>query len=302
VFRSVRFSYQLVRFMPTFRFGLVLVLVLALAPQVHAQASRTVDRTFDLAAGGTVAIDTYEGRIDVQTWARDQVRVTVTIEGEEQKNVDDTRIRFEADADRIGIETDYDELEDRQKLFGIFPLGSVDRPSTDYTLTVPQRANLAVDTYSAATTVTRLAGELRFDAYSAALTVDHLTGPLRADTYSGSVDVGRANGSIRTDTYSGHLQADSVAGPVTFSTYSGSATLRFATLTGDNSFDSYSGDVAVTLPAGAGAVVETEENALETDLPVRIDRVGDDRIRATVGDGGGRLRFDTYSGTLSIQR
>lgn len=290
--------------MHTFRSGLVVLLLgllVPIVPSAHAQTSRTVDRSFDLASDGTVTLDSYKGRIDVQTWDRDRVRVSVTIKGKKQENVDDTRIRFESDTDRLEIETDYDELEDDQKLFGLFRIGSIDRPSTDYTLTVPRGATLAVDTYSATTTVAGLGGELRFDAYSASLTVDRLTGPLRADTYSGSVEVGRAEGPIEADTYSGHLQADSIAGAVRFSTYSGSATLTFATLADDCSFDSYSGDVTVTLPANAGAVVETEEDALETDLPVRLEQIGDDRIRATIGNGGARLRFDTYSGSLSVE-
>jgi hypothetical protein len=286
------------------RLRLLLAVLLALpllAPPVHAQASRTVSRSFALAAGGTVTLDTYKGRIDVQTWGRDRARVEVTIEGETQAHVDDTRIRFDSGADRLEIETDYDELEDDQTLFGLFGFGSVDRPSTTYTLTLPRSTDLEVDTYSAATTVDRLAGALRFDAYSASLTVDRLTGPLEADTYSGDVTVGRAEEAIETDTYSGHLRADSLTGPVAFSTYSGSATLSFSTLSDDCSFDSYSGDVTVSLPGRAGAVVETEEDALETDLPVRLERIGDDRVRATIGDGGPRLRFDTYSGTLSVR-
>ena len=287
--------------MHTFRSGLVVLLLGLLVSSVHAQTSRTVDRSFDLASDGTVTLDSYKGRIDVQTWDRDRVQVAVTITGEKQENVDDTRIRFESDTDRLEIETDYDELEDDNKLFGLFRFGSIDRPSTEYTLTIPRGATLAVDTYSAATTVAGLAGELRFDAYSARLAVDRLTGALRADTYSGDVEVGRAEGPIEADTYSGHLQADSIAGPVQFSTYSGSATLAFATLADDCSFDSYSGNVMVTLPATVGAVVETEEDALETDLPVRLEQIGDDRIRATIGDGGPRLRFDTYSGTLSVR-
>ena len=287
--------------MRTLRIGLVALLFCLVVPQAHAQASRTVSRTFDLAAGGTVMLDTYKGRVNVQTWDRDQARVQVTIEGEKQANVDDTRIRFDANTDRLEIETDYDKLEDDQKLFELFSLGSVDRPSTAYTLTLPRSTNLEVDTYSAATSVAQLEGSLRFDGYSASLTVDRLIGALRADTYSGSVEVSRAEGPMEVDTYSGHLQADSVAGSVQFSTYSGSATLGFAALPDDCSFDSYSGDVAITLPSATGAVVETEENALETDLPVRLEQIGDDRVRATIGDGGPRLRFDTYSGTLSVR-
>ena len=287
--------------MRTLRTGLTLLIVLLLAPTVHGQASRTVTRTVDLASGGTVTLDTYKGRIDVRTWNRNQARMEVRIEGDEQSRVDNTNIRIESSGDRLDIETDYDELKDNQGLLGLFRLSSTDRPSTHYTLTVPRTTTLTVDTYSAATTVTDLKGTLRFDAYSAALTVERLTGTLRADTYSGDVDVTGLDGSLQGDTYSGTLRVDSLSGRVAFSTYSGSATLGFAALTGDCRFDSFSGDVTVTLPASAGAVVETEEGALDSDLPLRIERIGDDRVRGTLGDGGPRLRFDTFSGTLSVR-
>jgi len=287
--------------MRTLRSALVFLLVSLLVPTVHAQASRTVSRTVDLAAGGTVTLNTHKGRVDVQTWDRAQARVEVRIEGDEQAHVNDTNIRIESSGDRLEIKTDYDEVEEDQKLFGLFNVGSIDRPSTDYTLKIPRTSDLGVDTYSAPTTVGPLEGELRFDGYSASLTVTRLTGSLRADTYSGSVEVRRVDGKLTADTYSGRLRADSISGAVDFSTYSGSATLAFAALTGDCTFDSYSGSVTATLPADAGAVIETENDALETERSVQIERIDDDRIRATLGEGGPRLRFDTFSGTLSIR-
>lgn len=287
--------------MPAFRASLIVLLVCLLAPSLYAQETRTLDRSFDLASDGTVHLDTYAGRVDVRTWDRDRARVEVTIQGEDQTTVNNTKIRFDTGSDQLDVETDYDELENDGAFFGLFGGGSADRPSTDYTLTVPRTADLTVETYSAATTVEPLAGDLRFDGYSAALTVDRLVGDLRADTYSGDVQVGTIDGALTADTYSGSLEADSVAGPVEFSTYSGAATLAFADLSGDCRFDSYSGSVTATLPSDVGAVIETSEGALDTDLPVRIDRIEDDRIRATLGDGGPRLRFDTYSGTFSVR-
>lgn len=286
--------------MHTLRSVLLLFLALVLASSAHGQTSRTVTRTVDLASGGTVTLDTYKGRVDVQTWDRSEARVEVRIEGDEQSHVDNTKIRLESNSDRLEIETDYDEVEDEQKLFGLFRFGPIDRPSTAYTLKIPRSSNLTVNTYSAATTVTDLDGDLQFDAYSAPLTVNRLTGTLQADTYSGSTEVGRVDGTVRADTYSGSLRADSIAGAVDFSTYSGSATLTFVALTDDCSFDTYSGSVTARLASGMGAVIETEEGALDTDRAVQIERLDDDRIRATLGEGGPRLRFDTFSGTLSV--
>jgi hypothetical protein len=288
--------------MRAFRVGLLALLVAFLSSPVFGQASRTVTRSFALSPTGEVQLNAYKGRIDVRTADIDSARVTVHIEGDDAAAVEQTRIRFTSSADRLEIETDYDELEDANSFFGLFRWGSIDRPATDYTLELPRRAGLDVDTYSAATTVTALEGPLRFDAYSADLTADRVGGALEADTYSGTVRVTRTDGALTMNTYSGDLRADSVAGAVSFTSYSGSATLGFAAVTADCQFESFSGSVELTLPSGAGAVVETAASALETDLPARTEPIGDDRVRATIGDGGPTLRFDTFGGTLRLRR
>lgn len=283
------------------RSGLVLLLVLFTVPSTFAQASRTVTRTFDLAGDGTVTLDTHKGRVEVETWDRERAHVEAHIEGDETASVQDTKIRFDASDDRLDIETDYDDVEEGRTFFGLFSFVSADRPETDYTLTIPQTADLVVDTYSASTAVSHLQGKMRFDGYSANLTVNRIAGPLHADTYSGRVEVGRADGALVADTYSGDVRADSLSGPVEFSTFSGAATFGFVALPDDCTFESYSGAVTVTLPNSTGAVVDTPEGALDSDLPVRTERAGDDRIRATIGEGGPLFRFDTYSGTLSVR-
>ena len=288
--------------MRAFRVGLLALLVAFLSSPVFGQASRTVTRSFALSQTGEVQLNAYKGRIDVRAVDADSARVTVRIEGEDPADVDQTRIRFTASADRLEIETDYDEVEAANSFLGLFRWGSIDRPATDYTLEIPRRAGLEVDTYSAATSVSGLEGPLQFDAYSADLTTDRTGNALEAATYSGSVRVARADGALSMNTYSGDLRADSIAGTVSFTSYSGSATLGFVALTDDARFESFSGSVDVTLPPGMGAVVETAASAFETDLPVRTEPIGDDRVRATIEDGGPTLRFDTYGGTLRLRR
>ena len=287
--------------MHTFRVAALALLVALLSSPAFGQASRTITRTFELSRTADVALSAYKGRIDVRSVDGTTARVEVRIEGDEA-SVDQTRIRFDASGDRLEIETDYDEVEDAQSFFGLFNWGSVDRPATNYTLEIPRTAALDVETYSAATTVTGPVGALEFEAYSADLTADRVGGPLRASTYSGTVQITRGGGEVEMDTYSGDLRADSLSGPVAFTSYSGSATLGFAALTDDCRFESFSGTVALTLPAEAGAVVETSASAFESDIPARTEPLGDDRIRATIGEGGPTLRFETFGGTLSLRR
>lgn len=297
-------SYELHAPMSTVvRLACALLLVAGLGPpDAHAQASRTVSRTFDLPRDGSVVLNAYSGRVDVETWDRARVAVSATIEGEKQERVDKVQITFDRSGDELTIDTDYDQLIGGIEILGVrlFQSSTGDRPSTDYVLKLPRTAALNLDLYSAEAHVPRLAGALTFDAYSSPLDAGHLSGRLEVDTYSGDATVRRLDGELAADTYSGTVRVDSLAGTAQFDSYSGSATLTFATLAGDCAFDTYSGDATVTLPTGAGAVVLTEADALTTDLPVQLDRT-DDRVRATIRGGGPELRFDTYSGTLTVR-
>lgn len=279
----------------------LLLLAVLFVSGAHAQAERTVSRTFDLAPDGRVELDTYSGQVDVETWDEARVAVEVRIEGDEQEQVDKTQIRFDESDDRLRIESDFDALSSGLTLFGVTLFqDSSDRPDTFYTIRMPRTAALALEIYSANATVPVLEAPLHFDGYSGDLQAKHVTAPLHIDTYSGDAHIARLDGRLSGDTYSGDVRVDSLAGSATFDTYSGDAHLTFAALTDDCAFDSYSGDVTITLPADTGAVVETDEDALNTDLPVQIEQ-RDDEIRATLGDGGPRLRFDTYSGSITLQ-
>lgn len=277
------------------------VLLIAGGVEAQAQASRTVSRAFDFPRDGSVVLDAYSGRVDVETWDQPRVAIDVTIEGGERERVDKTEIRFDRSKDTLDIKTDYTRLVSGIKILGFTLFGGTEnRPSTDYTLRIPRATALELDVYSADATVPVLEAPLAFDAYSGDLEVRRVRGSLDVDTYSGNAQIGGLDGRLTANTYSGDVQVDSLAGSAAFGTHSGSAQLTFATLAGDCTFDSYSGNVTVTVPAGAGTVVKTNEGALETDLPVRTERT-DNTIRATLGDGGPRLRFETYSGTLFLR-
>jgi len=283
------------------RLVVLLLLTAGLSSSALAQSSRSLSRTFELASSGSVSLSAYKGRVDVQTADTDSVRVAVRIEADKQEFVDQTRVRFDVSREHLAIETDYDEVEAEQKLLGLFSVGSVNRPATTYTLTLPRSAALSVETYSAPVQVGTLAGALRVETYSGDLSANQ-TDSLHAETYSGHVHASRVEGPITVETYSGRLRVDSLSGSVTFTSYSGSATLGLTRLTADSRFDTYSGDVSLTLRDGTGTVIETTEDAFESDVPVRTEQLDDDRIRATVGGGGPLLRFDSSSGVIRLQR
>ncbi len=125
-------------------------------------------------------------------------------------------------------------------------------------------------------------------------------------TVNGSVRIANVTGEVRASTVNGGVEASSLGGPVTASTVNGDIDVRMASL-GDRdlTFNSVNGSVTVSLPEQLDADVEmsTVNGSLRADYPLTLSgRVNPRRIRATVGRGGPRLRFNTVNGSVTLRK
>jgi DUF4097 and DUF4098 domain-containing protein YvlB len=263
--------------------GLLLSLALgALAPPASAQTTRTVTRSFSLDRDGQVELDTFTGSIDVTAGNQDRVEVEARIDGEDPELVDATRLRFEEDGDRLSVEVDYEEVEDRQEFLGLFNIGDVDRPDVHLSVTMPRTASLTIDDFSSEVTVKGLRAGATLETFSSTITLRDVEGLLDLETFSGEIEGGDLRGSVQLETFSGDVR------------------LRFAALTGDSHFETFSGDIALTLPADAGFEVVAEEDAfgdLTSDFALRAEDG-----RRIAGDGGPRIEIETFSGDLRLRK
>lgn len=267
-------------------YGVVfLVFGLLFIPSVaQAQATRTVSETRPLDRDGTVQLDSFTGDITVTTWDRDAVQIGVRIEGDDVDAVDQTRIRIEGDEDELRIETDYDALENR--FLGLFSMGSKDRPPTFYTITMPATAALSVNDFSST------------------IAISGLRNGLTLDTFSSPVRLEDIEGFIQAETYSSEFEARDVAGRIHLETFSGDATIAMRAVTGDCQFEGFSGDVEVLLPADAGLDLDAEmgmSGNFDSDFVLDAVRDAGNEYRGPINGGGPRLRFETFSGNLTLR-
>jgi hypothetical protein len=256
---------------------------LAAAP-AQAQSERTLSRTFDdFAADGSITVETHAGAVRVTAWDRNAVQVDVRLEGSEQQ-VTNTDVRFNASGSTLTVESDFDALES-EGLFSFFGGGDPDRPDTFYTLRVPRTARLSIDVFSATVETEGLRADLEIDAFSSTMRVRGHEGEVRADSFSGD------------------LVVEDLTGNVVFDTFSGEGEIRFAQITGDCQMDSFSGDVTMYLPRDASFDVDLEgfSGDLQSEFETTNLRQDDDGTRGTVGGGGPRIRFDTFSGDLRLR-
>jgi len=168
-------------------------------------------------------------------------------------------------------------------------------------------------------------GEFVFDTGSGDIEVKGHEGGLVCDTGSGDVLVENVNGgelnfdtgsgdvsgrgirgsSLRADTGSGDVELHDVSvDQINADTGSGDVTLDLASAPSDILVDVGSGDVLLRLPDGFGATIDVDTGSgdIETDLPVQVTEIDDDVLRGTIGDGSGRVRVDTGSGSVKFEK
>lgn len=131
----------------------------------------------------------------------------------------------------------------------------------------------------------------------------------RITSVSGNVEVRSVTGQVRAESISGDVYVADVTGLVSARTVSGDVQAWINKLQGigDMRFDSISGNVVVTAPAGLDADVEmsTVSGSLKTDFPIEVrePRYGPGRsARGRLGSGSHNLRITTVSGRVSLIR
>ena len=114
-----------------------------------------------------------------------------------------------------------------------------------------------------------------------------------------------ACGRLKVDVGSGSVRiADASGDDISIDAGSGGVDIGLRTSPRSMSVESGSGGVTVALPGGYdGSVdIETGSGGISTDFAVRTTRVERNTLRGTIGDGRGRLRIETGSGSVRLRR
>ena len=109
-----------------------------------------------------------------------------------------------------------------------------------------------------------------------------------------SIDVG--SGGVRI--------GDVRASTLTVDAGSGSVQLTLRDSPDDLKIESGSGGVVLGLPASLSAQVEINAGSggVDSDFPLRADRFERHHLRGTIGDGKGRIRIETGSGSVKLRK
>jgi lia operon protein LiaG len=187
-------------------------------------------------------------------------------------------------------------------------------------------ADLRLSVSAANVTAERIKGSLHIDTGSGDVKVSDVEGDVKLDTGSGNVSVTGAHGrELTLDTGSGDVTAERVVVDVLkVNTGSGQVTASgirspeasIETGSGDVNVEllgdvvslfvnTGSGDVKLGVPPQLGAHVDMETGSGEIELrgmSVQTTRLERSHLVGQIGDGKGRLRIETGSGGITLQR
>jgi DUF4097 and DUF4098 domain-containing protein YvlB len=318
------------------------ILFVATAATAWALTEENVSEKRSVSPGGKLVVDVDFGTVDVSSAAGDSVtvaavrRVSASDEAKEKEFLAAAPITVTQEGNTVTVRAR------RAKNGEGWSWRGSSRLEGKYTITVPEKFNVQLDTSGGGIAVNRVNGEVRADTSGGSLTFSHLRGPLVGNTSGGIIKVDDCVGVLRIETSGGKIEVSGGSGTVNANTSGGSIAvrnfggdakvetsgggLRFenvrgeirgetsggsiaatiaAPVPGDVRLETSAGRIEINLPADAALNVdaETSMGRVTSDLPVTIQGKQErDRLRGTINGGGKLLVLRTSAGGISLKQ
>lgn len=245
--------------------------------QTNVQDTR-FDQTYPLNSNGRVSLSNVNGKVDVEAWDRNEVRVEATkhIQCEKPEDID---IEIDANPNWVRVETEFGK--DRNIIMNrgdgkTWSSGYDNRCteySVDYKLTVPRTAQLD-----------------------------------EVETVNGNVTLAGMSNVVKSSTVNGSVTAQNLRGSVNISTVNGTLNVGFDSL--DNvreiKVNLVNGTLKLQLPSDVDALVKasTVHGNIVNDfgLPVKKGEYVGNNLYGKIGEGRIPIRLSSVNGTINIRR
>jgi hypothetical protein len=238
-----------------------------------AWADSTINKQFDIAAGGTIKLTTELGSIEVNSHDKPKVQVEVEVEG------------FESDEFTVEFEQKGNALEIKGTRHGS-SWGWGNR-KVHFEITVPKAFNLDLRTSGGSIRVDDLKGEVNVYTSGGSLHFGNIEGSINGSTSGGSVTVDGAKGKVEVRTSGGSLNLGDIDGDVYGRTSGGS--IRLGSVSGETNVATSGGSIRID-DAGGKVVAKTSGGSV--DLTLSRQPKGDCEISTSGGSITARLAAD----------
>ncbi|PWU00599.1 MAG: hypothetical protein C5B51_24875 [Terriglobia bacterium] len=270
--------------------------------------------SYPLNAGGKLAIETFNGSVELAGWDQDMVDISGTKYGPSPEA---------ADALQVAIANAPDSIDIR-----------VARPSefrgnrgARFTVRMPRRALLdRITSSNGPIQVTEGSGPGRFRTSNGAVRIQSFEGSLDIHTSNGSIELINVSGEVSARTSNGRIRAENLKGPLEATSSNGGITAILATSPADRAIrlETSNGPVDLTVPANfsssvratssngpitlhlptaanARVVAHTSNASISSDFEMKVvGEIGKNNMDGTIGSGGPVLDLSTSNAPIRL--
>lgn len=272
---------------------ILLALILGLQP--------TAEQTQPVRRGMRLEVHTYNGDVDIRTWARDEVKLETE----------------RTDRDAVSVRATDSALVIRNR--------SRSSGSVDYHLTIPAWMAVSVEGQRADVVIDGVGSDVSVESTRGDITVRGGSGFISVKSVLGRIVIERARGRVEAQTVNESIQLSDVSGEVVVGTTNGridldrvdTANLEAYTVNGGIAYDgpvkdrglyritTHNGLVSLAVPERANATlhVRTYGGSFRASFPITIDNPERrNRFIATLGDGSARVELESFNGPIMLRR
>jgi hypothetical protein len=252
------------------------------------------ERLVPFKPGGEVKIGDKNGRLVVEAWPRNEVRIQITrvVRADDRARADELMKELTSDVEvrknRIDIESRFPK---RRESIGILDIlgRKVASLQINYYIQVPKQTSLVLVTSN---------GEVR---------VLGTSGPIEATTTNGDIRVEGVKGSLVLVTTNGEVHLTDVSGEVEAHTTNGTvvAQIRNLPAQGRVELETTNGNVNAYFPADLKATLEasTTNGRVASAFPIVRQGLGTSKsIRGTIQGGGAKISLATTNGNVEVRK
>ena len=308
---------------------IALVALVLIASAAYAVETPT-HRTFNVAPGGTLTIDTDVGNIRVDTGGSG-----VTVDVTQRTRVSNRRLELTFDQQQNDV-TVRGKLEPTSRWF------NWSDDEANFVVTVPSRYNVQLKTSGGDIRVGNLQGQASVRTAGGGIELGRIDGPVVAHTSGGDLSLDGTSGTADLHTSGGGIRIGDVSGSVTAKTSGGSIDIRrvagdlVAKTSGggitigeangsvdaqtsggsikaqlsqqpraDSRLSTSGGGITISIAPGVSVDLDahTSGGDVDTDIPVTLlGRQDDSSLQGKINGGGPKLILRSSGGNIHVRR
>ena len=258
----------------------------------HGDSSRFQENfthSYQLKPGGRLAVENFNGSVEVFGWDKDSVEVSGTKYASTEDLLRSIRIDIQAAADAVRIRTD------RPAMRGNY--------GARFTIHVPRKCEIErIGSSNGSIRLEDVDGPARLRTSNGAIRASRVGGAVEAQTTNGRIEMVAIKGNAIMRTSNGSVRGEDLQGNVETSTTNGGITIALDQAR-EVRANTTNGSITVRLPENAGVSVQanTSNSSITSDFDVR-GRVAKNRVDGVIGSGGPLLDLETSNGSIRLAK